>query len=336
MTSASEIVLVTGATGSIGPTLVGFLQQEGKQVRVLTRSPVPQGLFPRSAEIISGEITDQQAVMQAVAGVNRVFHLAAKLHIPNPPMQMLNEYERVNVKGTEVLVEAAQAAGVQRLVFFSTITVYGPTGRQVVDETAELRPDTIYAKTKSMAERVVLSARTRSGGEPLATVLRMAAVYGPRMKGNYSRLVKALASGRFVLVGDGSNLRTLVYVKDAVGASIMASEHPVAAGHIYNVSDGAIHSFKEIVSVICEALGRRTPCISIPVSTTRLAGTLMDGLLSIGGGAPRWVPAVDKLVESVAVRADRIQQELGFRPGYNLRDGWQEAIGGLAMNRDCR
>lgn len=319
-------VLVTGATGTIGPVLIRSLQDRGYRVRALVRNPPPPAGLPDGTYVLRGDILDSQALEVATDGAEIVFHLAAKLHVNNPSLRLRNEYERVNVEGTQHVVNAARAAGVRRLVFFSTISVYGPTGAQPVDEMAMPRPDTVYAETKLRAEQLALSAKHANSGRPLAVVLRMAAVYGPRVRGNYQRLARALAQGRFIPVGNGSNLRTLVYVEDAVRAAILASQHPLAAGRIYNVSDGAVRSLREIISAICEALGRRPPGIYLPVRPARSAAVALDRALALAGGSPRLVSAIDKLAESVAVRADRIQHELGFRPMYDLRHGWQETV----------
>ncbi len=323
-------VLVTGATGAIGGTLVESLIARGITVRALVRPTTASRAFSSSIEVVTGDITEPRSVARAVEGVSAVYHLAAKLHVPNPAPEMRAEYDRVNVEGTRVLVEAAQSAGVQRLVFFSTISVYGPTGIHSVDEESPPNPDTIYAETKLQAEETVLSARDLCSGKPLAVVLRMAAVYGPRMKGNYLTLINSLRMGRFIPVGNGENLRTLIYERDAVRAAILSGQHPEAAGRIYNVSDGANHTLHEITAAICAAMDRRPPQLYIPVGLAHLVARTADYALRLGGGMPRLTAAVDKFTETVAVKAERIRQELGFHPEYDLKRGWEETIAGLS------
>ena len=323
---SGELCLVTGATGALGPTLISELLLRGYRVRGLARRPLPSGALPDSVEYCRGDLCGRSSVAQAVAGVATVFHLAAKLHVASPTPEMRAEYERVNVEGTRVLVEAAQKAGVRRVVFFSTISVYGPTGGGSVDETTPPRPDTIYAETKLRAEEIALSARALDSGEALAVVLRMAAIYGPRMKGNYATLVNTLDRGRFLPVGNGSNLKTLVYEKDSARAAILAAEHPLAAGQLYNVSDGTVHSLREILDAISVALGRRPPRVFVPIAMARLAAAAADRALALGGRPARFLTAVDKFTETVAVRADRIQRELGFHPEYDLQRGWRETV----------
>ena len=173
------------------------------------------------------------------------------------------------------MVKAAIEAGVKRLVFFSTIAVYGNSNGKILTEESPTHPDTFYAKTKLAAERIVLDAK-RKDGCPLGTVLRVGAIYGARVKGNYQRLIQALAQGRFIPVGDGRNRRTLIYDCDVGKAALLAAEHPGAAGKIFNVSDGQFHTLKEIIVAICDALGRNPPRFSVPVGPARFMAGLME------------------------------------------------------------
>ncbi len=165
---------------------------------------------------------------------------------------------RVNVAGTERVIDRCLKHNVRRLVLFSTIAVYGPTGTEPATEATPPAPDTPYAETKLMAERAVLSA-VRSDGVGLGCVLRMAAVYGDRVKGNYRLLLQALSRRRHIPIGRGNNRRTLVYDRDAARAAVLALAHEAAAGVLFNVTDGRMHTMREILATMCLALGRRPP-----------------------------------------------------------------------------
>ena len=314
--------LVTGAGGAIGVALVRKLIAEGYAVRALLHTTsTDAALLPSNVEIISGDVTDLHSVSDAVRHVDFVFHLAAKLHIENPPRALAGEYARVNVEGTRCLVEAATAAKCARMVFFSTINVYGLTARgQVFDDDASLHPDSIYAETKVRAEEIV---RSMPGG----VILRVAAVYGPRMKGNYPRLLQALRRRRPVIVGDGLNRRTLVYVEDVCRAAILAAEKLEAAGQTYNVTDGSIHTLREIVEAMSRALGQSTPRLRLPKTPIRLvAAAVEDTFHLFGKNPPIHRQTVDKLTEDIAVTCHKIQSELGYQPDYDLRTGWRETV----------
>jgi UDP-glucose 4-epimerase len=323
----SKFILVTGATGAVGPRVVHALHQAGCQIRAFSIDVPTTGIFPQNVEVLLGDVTDKAAVQSAMQGVDAVIHMAALLHIVNPPPELREKYERVNVGGTATVVEAAIKAGVKRVVLFSTIAVYGPSEGCVLNELSPTHPDTFYAQTKLDAEQIVLNARS-SNGQPLGTVLRLGAVYGSRIKGNYEWLTRALERHRFIPIGGGRNRRTLVCDKDAARAAVLAVQHPPdAAGRIHNVSDGGFHTLNEIIAAICAGLGRRPPRFSLPVAPVRfVAGMLEDGARFFGRHSPITRVTVDKYTEDIAVDGSLIQRKLGFVPQYDLKTGWEETI----------
>ncbi|MGA9994997.1 MAG: NAD-dependent epimerase/dehydratase family protein [Pyrinomonadaceae bacterium] len=316
----NKTALVTGASGAIGFTLTEHLLACGYKVRALVRNPSTLGSL-RGVEIVQGEINDAASLRKAVAGVSKVFHLAAKLHINNPSPTLHDEYRRINVDGTRSLVEAARDAEVERFIFFSTINVYGPgKPEELISEESPLRPDSFYAQTKVEGERITLAGTH-------ATVLRLAAVYGPRMKGNYPRLLSALRRGRFLMIGDGGNRRTLVYVKDVCEAALLAAEHPLASGQTYNVTDGEVHSLKEIIDAMSDALGRKPPKARLPELPVRLTALVIESSFKLfGKSSPVGRATVEKFLEDIAVSGEKIQKQLGFRPRYDLQRGWRETV----------
>lgn len=320
------LVLVTGATGALGPRVVVALHNAGFRIRTLSLNPPPNNLWPDDVETQTGDVTDTIAVRTAMQGVEGIIHLAALLHIPNPPLELYKKYEEINVGGTATVVKAAQHAGVKRLVFFSTIAVYGASGGNILTEESPANPDSFYGRTKLDAERIVLAAK-RKDGEPLGTVLRLGAVYGVRVKGNYKRLVNAIARGHFVPIGRGENRRTLIYDRDVARAALLALKHQDAAGRIFNVTDGQFHTLNEIILTIYEALGRKSPWLTLPVGPMRLVvGIVEDIARFIGLSPPVSRATIDKFTEDIAVDSHRIRDELGFVPQYDLMAGWKETI----------
>jgi len=319
-------VLITGATGAVGHQVVHAFHKDGYQIRVLSLDePIP-GMFPKDVQFIMGDVTNLSTVNYAMKDTEAVIHLAALLHIVNPPSELREMYERVNVGGTASVVKAAVNAGIKRVVLFSTIAVYGPTGGEILNEDSAANPDTYYAKTKLAAEQIVLNAR-RLDGQPLGTVLRLGAVYGSRIKGNYQRLVRTLSRGRFIPIGKGKNRRTIVYDKDVARATVIAVQHLDAAGKIYNVTDGQFHSVNEIIKAICRALGRNPPKFFLPLGPIKIAASLVDGFAGLVGlFSPGLKDALSKYCEDIAVDGSRIMRELGFRPEYHLLEAWKETI----------
>ena len=175
-------------------------------------------------------------------------------------------------------------------------------------------------------------------------MLRLGAVYGSRIKGNYERLTRALAGNLgtrsqflrklghvprlpFIPVGNGRNRRTLVYDKDVGRAAVLAVSHPAAAGRVFNVTDGEFHTLNEIIESICSALGRKPPRVSLPIGPMRtLVGLIEKGSHAIGLKPPVTKAIIDKYTEDIAVDGSLIQKELGFMPQYDLSAGWREVI----------
>ncbi len=297
--------LVTGASGVLGPRLVRALLNDGWSVRTLTRNKPGPGLWSEGVDVRLGDVTIADQVAAAMDGVATVFHLAGLLHNPRPAAREVARYEAVNVVGARNVARAAGAMGVS-VVAFSTIAVYGAT-EGPVDETTEARPVGLYAETKRRAEEALLE--TGQG----ACVLRLAAVYGRRMKGNYHTLVQALRRGLFVPIGSGSNRRTLVHEDDLMRAAILAAfRRPIG---ILNVTDGRTYTLNEIVEAICMALDRPKPAYTLPESAARLAARLIGRR-----------DTVEKYLENVEVRGDLIQKTLGFVPAFDLLSGWRDAI----------
>jgi nucleoside-diphosphate-sugar epimerase len=327
-------VLITGATGAVGPSVVQAFYAKGYLVRTLSIDPPPRGLWPDDVEVLIGDVTDRATVEAAMKGVDFVVHLAALLHIVNPHPELQKDYERINVGGTTTVVESALKGDIKRLVFLSTISVYGPSEGAILTEDSPTRPLTFYAQSKSAAESIVISAR-RADGAALGTVLRLGAVYGARIKGNYKRLVHALNRGRFILPGSGLNRRTLIYDKDVSRAILLATEHDMAAGRIFNVTDGQFHTVNDITLAIRHALGRNYPTLYLPTRPVRWIVAFTEKFFGfIGLHPPITHEAINTFLEDIAVDGRRFHDMLGFYPRYNLQKGWKDAVSEMRKSGD--
>jgi UDP-glucose 4-epimerase len=322
--SPRPTVLITGATGALGPAVIRAFDASGWRIRTLSRNPPAAGSAAAAHEHFCADITDAVALRAAMTDVDTVVHMAALLHVLDRSAS-LGQYERVNVEGTKAVMAAATAASVGRVVALSTIAVYGPH-TSMIDETTPPAPDTPYGVTKLQGEYAALQARG-ADDRSLAAVLRLAAVYGPGVKGNYERLVRALARRRFVPIGDGSNARTLVFEDDAAEAILLAATHPAAAGGIFNVTDGAVHRVRDIVGAIARALGRRPPRLRVPASMAIAGVRAVESALALAGRrSPVTRTTLDKYLEHVAVSGRRIGDTLLFHPRWTLDSGWQRTV----------
>lgn len=312
----APLCVVTGASGAVGPSVVERFRRAGYRVRTVSRHSSP-GLS--AEEHIAADICDGEKIKRALSGADVIVHMAALLHVNRPAAENVREYHRVNVGGTENVLSSAGPQA--RIVYMSSIAVYGYAASEGVlaTEQTETRPDTVYGETKLRAEQLVLAA----GG----TALRLAAVYGAHVKGNYRRLLTAIDRRRFVAVGSGRNRRTVVHDRDVAEAALLAANHPGSRAGVFNVTDGAVHELREIVASIASALGKPIPRVHLPLAPIRLSAIVAERLCRLLRITPPVdLATIDKYVEEVLVSGQKAVDILAFSPAHDLRSGWIETI----------
>ncbi|MBE2268105.1 MAG: NAD-dependent epimerase/dehydratase family protein [Anaerolinea sp.] len=314
-----QLALVTGATGAIGPRLVAELIQQGWQVRVLSRQRPTKPLFPDGVEFIPGDIGDREIVRAAVADAQLVFHLAALLHVTNPPPELRAEYERVNVDATRIVAQEAASASVQRMIYFSTVKVYGVQQAQPVTEDNALDPKTDYAKSKLSGERAALDHME-------TTILRLSPIYGARLRGSWRYLVTGINKGLFLPVGSLKNTRSLTHVDDASKAALLVANSPSCANQAYNLVAHDSVNMEAILDAIYAAFGKRRPRIGIPAPLVHGGVGLAEiGLGLIGKRSPLTRESIGQLTQSETYSGAKLRA-LGFQPQVSLAEGWQQTV----------
>lgn len=305
--------LVTGATGAIGISLVHALLAAKWRVRTLSRTTSPK----LNIEHIQGDLLDESLIKGAVEGIDVVFHLAALLHIENPSPALEASYYRINTDATEQLAQAAYAAGVGRFVFFSTVKVYGTRSKHPIDESHSTSPLSVYAKSKLLAEQ-----QLQAVGIPW-TVLRLSPVYGPRMKGSWARMMRAIERGFFLPVGNLTNVHSLSHVDDVVQAAIFAATHSESSDQTYNLVTQETPSMQQILQAMYASVGRPMPELRLPVPLILGAVSVADGLLGlIGKRSPVSRTAMIQLVDDEAYSGQKLRS-LGFQPTVSIDEGWR-------------
>ena len=276
--------LVTGGAGFIGSHLVDELVRQGRQVRVLDdfstgRMEHLAGVRDR-VEVLQGDILDPVAVGAAMAGVRRVFHQAALRSVPRSVADP-GTTNRVNVDGTLNVLVAARDAGIERVVFASSSSVYGSAPALPLREDQCPAPVSPYAVSKLAGEHYC-QVFTRLYG--LRTVaLRYFNVFGPRQDpgSQYAtvipRFLAAALEGEGVEVhGDGRQSRDFTYVANVVLANCLAAESEGAAGQVLNVAGGGRHSLREVLALVEALVGRRVARRHLPPRPGDVRHTLAD------------------------------------------------------------
>ena len=263
MTDA-KLYLVTGGAGFIGSNVVEALVRRGDRVRVLddfsTGRRENLAAMPE-VSIVEGDLRDRAAVERAVAGADGVFHEAALRSVPRSVDDPFSSNE-VNVTGTLVLLLACRKAGVRRVVYASSSSVYGDDPALPKVETMPTRPISPYAVSKLAAEHYCQTFARLYGVETVS--LRYFNVFGPRQnpESKYSAVIprflaQALAGEPLEVHGDGEQSRDFTYIDNVVQANLRAMEAPGVSGEIFNVACGTRHSLLAIADAIGEFLGRR-------------------------------------------------------------------------------
>ena len=314
----AQLALVTGASGFIGRVLCQRLKKRGMRVRVLTRHE-EQGPWD---DVVIGNLMDSLP-HEALIGVDTIFHLAGKAHALSETKQDETYYHAINAEGTRKLLKAAQAAGVRQFIFFSSVKVMGEGGKECLDESADVLPETPYGKSKLEAEKLVIDG----GYVPEPVVLRLSMVYGPTRKGNLPRMIEAVAKGRFPSLPEVENKRSMIHVKDVVQAALLVSENPEAAGKTYILTDGQVYSTRKIYEWICTALDKPVQKWTIPICVLRVLAKVGDGIGALRNRRFMFdSDALDKLVGSAVYSSEKIVQELNFHPEHDLRSALPEIV----------
>jgi len=320
-------ILVTGATGFIGSHLAEELIQRGERVRCLVKRDnfekdgVP--LLKRiGAQITYGDLLDKGSIKDALAGVDKVYHMAA---IARPMPIPDEEYFRVNVMGTKNLLEACKDAQVKRIVHASSISAVGPApNRNPMDEKTACNPITVYGRSKLSAENVAIECfeiyRTP------VIIIRYDMVFGPRDLVTLN-FFKAVNTGLFPVLGAGMSRIEFTYVKNLIPGIISAMEKG-RPGEIYHLNNGETYRIREVYEAIAKAEMKKLIYFPVPVAFFYLLGRIADKIEKL---ARIKLPFNSITVRGITsdlwvINTDKAKRELAFRPDIPLQQGIDETV----------
>ncbi len=253
-----RLCLITGASGFIGGRVAERMARDGTAVRCLVRASSDTSALERiDVEIVLGDLTDARSLARAVDGCSHVVHCGALVS----DWATKNEIKKINVDGTRLLLEAAAAAGVRRVVHLSTTDVYGYPGGHAIDESYHAgRFRNWYAQTKLEAE-----AEVRRAERDLETViLRPATVYGPGSVEVVGEIARAIRSRNMLLIGDGRAVAGLCYVNNLIDVVVLALSNETAAGQAFNVTDELDVTWRQFTDDLAAGLSRPPVRWSVP------------------------------------------------------------------------
>jgi 2-alkyl-3-oxoalkanoate reductase len=312
-------VLVTGGTGFVGSHLVRRLLARGHEVVSLDKNP---GLFDdelRSggAKLTTGSVTSADDVNCAIAGCELVYHLASPF---GDILQPDAAYWDIEVNGTRNVIEAAMRHQIRRVVHCSTQGVHGIIDQPPGDENSPVVPRDYYCYSKAEGERVCQEFIAKGMD---VVIVRPTSVYGPGDTRGWLKLYRMVASGWFLMVGDGRTLNHPVYVENLVDVFELAADTPAAKGRVYLAGDDEAVTLTELVRAVGEAIGSDVRIIRFPWYQLAWLGTGVVELVfkRIGIKPPVFQRRLSWFKTNRAFRISRAKEELGYRPRIHLSEG---------------
>lgn len=317
-------LLVTGAAGFLGSEIVRQATSAGLPIIATARA----GAKAQSGfDFIPADILDPVSLSKAFEHVDGVCHAAGLVHVINP---LSAPFHEVNVTGSENVAHAAAGAGVRHVVFISSVSVYGGVARGN-DEASACYPEGPYAESKLKAEERLVRICRKEGLD--LTILRLATLYGQGDRGNVARLIRTIDRGRFVWIGKGDNLKSLLYCEDAARACIEAIRRPVSGINIYNVAAPAC-KLSDIVATIALALGKPVPSWHVPASLVLKSASFMKRLSFNRGGFVSIHNTVHKWLADDHYNADKFCGHFNFRTYTDLNEGIRKEVAWYQSRND--
>lgn len=319
MNWSGKKVLVTGAGGFIGSHLAEGLVERGAQCRAFVRynsagshgwldgSPVKSEI-----KVFAGDIGDRDGVVQAMRGVDIVFHLAALIGIPYSYAAPA-AYVRANIEGTLNVLQAARELGLERVIHTSTSEVYGTARYVPIDEEHPLQGQSPYSASKIGADQLALSF-ARSFDLPVV-VVRPFNTYGPRQSARavIPTIIAQCLAGGAVKLGSLTPTRDLNFVADTVEGFCLAAGPSAAIGQVINLGSGKEISIGDLARKIADLMQVR---LDVEFETER--------------ARPR-----NSEVERLCAANQRARELLGWAPRHTLEVGLTRTIEWMEAHRDC-
>ncbi len=313
--------LITGGSGFIGTHLGLALQQAGESFRIVDKSP--SQTFPERVALV--DILDADRLAQALTG-ETIFHLAAEHRDDVQPADL---YTCVNVEGTRNLCRAATLRGINRIIFTSSVAVYG-FAEAATDETGAINPFNAYGRSKYDAEQVLRAWAAEAPRTRSLTIIRPTVVFGAGNRGNVYTLFRQIALGRFLMVGRGENCKSLAYIDNLVAFLIHTAQLGPGV-HLFNYVDGPDMTMRDLVSLVRKTLHAKSGTgPSLPLVLGMALGHMADALAAITG---RTLPiSAMRLRKFTRTTTFTSRAHHGFIAPVSLHEGLQRTLRAEFLN----
>lgn len=306
-------VAIIGGSGFVGTRLLERLrQQEGYSLKNIDKAP--SELFKEITHIAN--VLDEEKITTLLKDTDLVVLLAAEHRDDVTPVSL---YYDVNVQGMRNTLKAMEANGVKRLVFTSSVAIYG-LDKDNPDESFPTDPFNHYGKSKWEAEQV-LQEWYKTHQDWNINIVRPTVIFGERNRGNVYNLLHQIASGKFMMVGKGNNEKSMSYVGNVVAFIQFLIEQYREGYHVFNYVDKPDFTTKDLVALTSKILGKHIPSIQIPYALGMLGGYCFDVLAFI---TRKKLPISSVRVKkfcAVTKYDSTKMRDSGFVPPYTLEEG---------------
>jgi nucleoside-diphosphate-sugar epimerase len=328
----SATAVVTGAAGWLGQNLVRTLAPERERVRCLVRDERDASLLSvigASVEPVVGDVRDPVALDALFDGIGpaTVFHAAGVIH----PEGAIRSLFDVNVGGTQLTLDRARRAGAVRFVHVSSNSPFGanPSPWDRFTEESPYNPYMAYGQSKFEAEQLVM--RSFEIGDLQTVIVRPPWFYGPFQPARQTQFLSAVRRGRFPLVGDGTQQRSMVYTGNLVHGMLLAESADAAPGHAYWIADAEPYELRRIFETIRDALvaegldvSQRRP-VRVPAAVAAVAARA-DEFVQGRGRYVQAVHVLGELKDTIACDISAARKDLGYEPPTSLLEGMRISI----------
>lgn len=309
-----------GGSGFVGTRLIELLKEDKNNNYQLHNIDLLQSHFhPEITEI--GDVREQQCMDDKLKGADCVVLLAAQHRDDVHPTSL---YYETNVGGMEKTLNAMEKNGIKRIVFYSSVAVYG-LNKENPNETHPADPFNHYGKSKWQAEQV-LQAWYKSHPDWNINIIRPTVIFGERNRGNVYNLLKQIASGKFLMVGKGENKKSMAYVGNIVAFTKYLIENKTTGYNVYNYIDKPDFTMNELVGHVSKVLGKHIPTTHFPYWLGMLGGYGFDLLAKITRKKLTISSVrVKKFCATTQFDATKVQQS-GFKAPYTLGEGLAKTL----------
>lgn len=310
-------ICIIGGSGFVGSRLISQIQD---RYAVLNLDKAESSKHPELTQI--ADVRDPESFAAKLANQDAVILLAAEHRDDVSPISL---YYDVNVQGMRNVLEAMDAQGVKNLIFTSSVAIYGMNQPSPPSETSPSAPFNDYGKSKWEAEQVLNEWIAKGEGRN-ALVIRPTVIFGEENRGNVYNLLKQIYTGKFLMIGNGFNRKSMAYVGNIVAFIEHKMEQGFSGLEVFNYVDKPDFDMNTLVSEIYRHKGQPIPKLRIPYPMGILGGYCFDLLAKITGKSlPISSIRVKKFCSSTEINSDKLDQSDFVRP-IDFKEGLQRTL----------